>query len=273
VPRLYVVPTPIGNLEDITLRALRVLREVSLILAEDTRHTRKLLQHHGITGRLLSYHQHTKQTRLGAALQALETGDVALVTDAGMPSVSDPGFELIRAARERGFEVDVLPGPSAVLTAVAAAAMPGPGFLFLGFLPRKSGERRRRLSQVAGLPYALVVFEAPHRLEEVVQDMARVMGERPVAMCRELSKIHQEVWQGTLRGLEERVAGEGVRGEITLVVGGSDREGEVAEEAARDEMRRRRRAGEPARIAIAGVTATYGLTRNDAYRLWLEVGE
>jgi 16S rRNA (cytidine1402-2'-O)-methyltransferase len=190
-----------------------------------------------------------------------------------MPSVSDPGFELIRAARERDIQVDILPGPSAVVTAVVAAAMPAPGFLFLGFLPRKSGERRRRLSQVAGLPYALVLFEAPHRLGTAVQDMARVLGDRPVAMCRELSKAHQEVWQGTLLGLEGRLATGAVRGEITLVVAGYAGEEAVAEEEARDAMRRRRLAGEPARTAITAVAAAYGLGRNDAYRLWLEVEE
>lgn len=269
--RLYVVPTPIGNLEDITLRALRVLREVSLILAEDTRHTRKLLSHYTITTPLLSYHQHNKRVRLPDVLQTLVDGDVALVSSAGMPAVSDPGFELIEAAIAAGVAVDVLPGASAVITAVVAAALPAPGFLFAGFLPRKAGDRRQRLAEIASTPYSLVFYEAPHRLLATLADVAAVLGDRRMVAARELTKIHQEVIRGTVSELQERFRHQPPRGEFTLVVAGAAPEALDRSAEARDALRQRYLDGEDARRAVGAVATTYGLSRNEAYRLWLEV--
>lgn len=270
--RLYVVPTPIGNLEDITYRAVRVLRDAPLILAEDTRHTRKLLAHYAIAGRMLSYHQHNKLIRLDEIVAALREGDVALVSNAGMPAVSDPGFELIQAAVDRGIEVDVLPGPSAVITAVVAAALPAPGFLFGGFLPRRAGERRRRLEQVAALPYSVVLYEAPHRLLGLLTDALSVLGDRPVVAAREMTKLHQEIARSTIGGLADRYQREEPRGEFTLVIGGAapaveDRTAEIL-----DNLRQKKGDGVSGRDAIEDVMARYGLKRNDAYRLWVEAG-
>jgi 16S rRNA (cytidine1402-2'-O)-methyltransferase len=270
VPTLYVVPTPIGNLEDITLRALRVLRDVQLILAEDTRHTRKLLSHYSIGTPLRSYHQHNKLAGLGQILAALETGDVALVSDSGSPSLADPGFELIRVARAEGVDVDVLPGPSAVVTAVVAAALPAPGFLFLGFLPRHSSRRRERLSEVADLPYSLVVFEAPHRLLSTLGDVQTVLGNRVVAVARELSKVHQEVRESTVADLVRHYTGQPPRGEITLVISGADPTSHDVTDDARAELARLAVQGQDRRQAVQAVVERYGISRNEAYRLWLD---
>lgn len=268
---LYVVPTPIGNLEDITLRALRILRDVPLILAEDTRHTRKLLSHYDIATRQLSYHQHNKSSQLERALTALAEGDVALVSDSGMPSVADPGFELIAAARDAGFEVDVLPGPSAVITGVVAAALPAPGFLFAGFLPRRARERRARLEEIADVPYSLVLYEAPHRLLETLRDIEAVLGDRTVVAARELSKVHQEIVRGSASALIQRFEQTAPRGEFTLVVEGIAPERVDRTDEAMDDLRRRYLAGDDRRAALDAVAATYGVSRNQLYRLWLEI--
>lgn len=272
MPTLYVVPTPIGNLEDITVRALRVLRDVSLVLAEDTRHTRKLLSHYAISVPLRSYHQHNKLVRLDSIIEALHQGDVALVSDAGTPALADPGFELIRAVRKAGIEVDVLPGPSAVTTAVVAAALPAPGFLFVGFLPRRGGERRGLLEEVGKLPYTVVAYESPHRLLATLRDIERVLGTREIAVARELTKVHQEIVAGTAASLLARFEREPPRGEITLLIAPTplaeeDRTAEVAAE-----LRRRARSGDDRRAAINAAVQLYGISRNDAYRLWLEAG-
>lgn len=268
--RLYVVPTPIGNLEDITFRAVRVLRESPLILAEDTRHTRKLLAHYGIPGRMLSYHQHNKLIRLETIVAALSDGDVALVSSAGTPAVSDPGFELIRMAIDRGIEVDVLPGASAVITAVVAGALPAPGFLFAGFLPRRASDRRRRLDEIARLPYSLVLYEAPHRLLDLLSDALAVLGDRSVVVAREMTKLHQEIVRSTVSDLAERYAREEPRGEFTLVLAGAKAAMEDQTDEILDNLRQRRREGVSGRDAVEEVTARYGLNRNDAYRLWVD---
>jgi 16S rRNA (cytidine1402-2'-O)-methyltransferase len=270
VGRLYVVPTPIGNLEDITFRAVRVLREAPLILAEDTRHTRKLLAHYEIPGRMLSYHQHNKLIRVETILTALGEGDVALVSSAGMPAVSDPGFELIRAAVDRGIEVDVLPGPSAVVTAVVAAALPAPGFLFAGFLPRQSSDRRRRLNELAHLPYSLVFYEAPHRLLALLKDAQALLGDRPVVAAREMTKLHQEIVRSTVAEMVERYGREEPRGEFTLVVAGAGAGVEDQTDEILDYLRRRKHEGISGRVAVEDMMVRYGLKRNEAYRLWLE---
>jgi 16S rRNA (cytidine1402-2'-O)-methyltransferase len=272
MPRLVVVPTPIGNLEDITLRALKVLGSVSLVLAEDTRHTRQLLTHHQISARLLSYHQHNKLARLEVALRALQEGDVALVSNAGTPSISDPGFELIRAAIGEGIKIDVLPGASAVTTAVVGAAIYAPGFLFFGFLPRRSSERRTRLQTLTTIPQSLVFYEAPHRLAASLRDMLAVLGDRQVVLARELTKIHQEWVRGSISEVCIRYQDTPPRGELTIVVAGAD---EIApdETGALEHMRARRMEGHHRKSVIEETSRVYGVPRNEAYRMWLALGD
>ncbi len=222
--RLFIVATPIGNLEDITLRALRTLREADLIAAEDTRRTRKLLAHYDIHTPLRSYHSHNVPQTAPPLLDAVAQGrNVALVTDSGLPGVSDPGREIIALARERGLAVEIIPGPSAVVTAFVAAALPGEGFSFLGYLPSRDADRRRLLAELANAPHPLVAFEAPHRLRRALRDIAEAFGDhRPVAVVREMTKLHEETYLGCAREAAERFAAEEPRGEITLVIGGAD---------------------------------------------------
>jgi len=219
---LYIVPTPLGNLEDITLRALRILREVSLIATEDTRTTGRLLKHFEISCPLISYHEHSKGTRLEQVLEALTKGDVALVSEAGTPLLSDPGYKLVRAAIEQDFEVISLPGPSALTAALPASGLPTDQFLFLGFLPRKSSERRRMIEDISEQLATLIFFETPHRLRAALADMIEILGgERSIAVCRELTKLHEEIWRGTLAGASQEWNEREPRGEFTLVVAGA----------------------------------------------------
>jgi 16S rRNA (cytidine1402-2'-O)-methyltransferase len=269
VPRLIVVPTPIGNLDDITLRALRVLGEVSLVLAEDTRHTRQLLVHHHVSAKLLSYHQHNKRDRIATVLEALKEGDVALVSNAGMPSISDPGFELVQACIAEGVEIDVLPGASAVITAVVGAAIPAPGFLFFGFLPRHTGERRAQLEELKDVRQSLVFYEAPHRALDTLRDMLIVLGDRRAVIARELTKLHQEWVRGSLEEMCTRYAESRPRGELTMVVAGAPDDPGPDLEAALEHMRTRRSVGGNRKDVIQEISALYGLARNDAYRMWL----
>lgn len=268
--RLYVVPTPIGNLEDITLRALRVLQDVSLILAEDTRHSRKLLNHYGISTPLQSYHQHNKRSRLEWALGEVRERDIALVSSAGTPSIADPGFELMRAMREAGIEVDVLPGPNAVVTAVVAAALPAPGFVFAGFLPRSMSERRRKLADLARLPYSIALYEAPHRLVSCLRDVFLILGNREVVLARELTKLHQEVSHTTVASSIERYTAEEPRGEFTIVVAGAPPSDQDVSLQVQEDVKLRRLRGESARTVTAELSAKYGLPRNEIYDIWIE---
>ena len=237
---LYLVSTPIGNLEDITLRALRVLREVPLIAAEDTRRTRALLAHYQITTPLISFHDHNKAQRIPRLLQALAQGDVALVSDAGTPLINDPGYTLVQAALAAGHQVVPVPGPSAPLAALVASGLPTEAFLYLGYLPRKAGERRRRIREVAALPYTLIFLETPQRLRAALADLAAELGgERRVAVARELTKRYEEIWRGTLAEAAAYFSGVEPRGEFTLVVAGASPEirqwSEAALEAAIEE--------------------------------------
>jgi 16S rRNA (cytidine1402-2'-O)-methyltransferase len=217
---LYLIATPIGNLEDITLRALRLLREVDLIAAEDTRHTGRLLAHYEIDTPQISYHEHNKLVRLDVVLEALETGDVALVSDAGTPGLSDPGYELVRAAIERGVPVVPVPGPSALTAALVASGLPTDAFVYLGFLPRRAADRRRLLAGLADERRTLVAFESPHRLARTLADIADVLGDRKIVVARELTKLYEEIWRGPVSAARDHFAGT-VRGEITLVIAGS----------------------------------------------------
>ena len=270
--KLYLVGTPIGNLEDITLRAARVLGEVSLVAAEDTRVSRRLLNHLGIRVACLSCNEHNWRQRLPELLRALESGDVALVTDAGMPAVSDPGADLVSILSAQGVAVEVIPGPSAVTTALALSGMPSDAFLFLGFLPRRSRQRRERLAQVSNSPDTLVIFEAPHRLHAALSDLLETLGDRQIVVCRELTKRHEEAWRGQISDAIEHFAEP--RGEFVLVVAGADvaslNDPEASREQARLQLAALKESGGRARESVAEVTAATGLPRSEVYRLWLE---
>ena len=267
---LYVVGTPIGNLEDITLRALRVLRECALIAAEDTRRTRILLEHYGIHTPMISYFEHNEPVRIPQILEALTRGDVALVSEAGMPGLSDPGYALIRAALDRGFPVVPIPGPSAPVTALVASGLPADRFVFLGFLPRRPGERRRLLADVAALPWTLVAFEAPHRLRESLQDILAVLGDRPMAAARELTKLHEEIRRGTVREILEHFTRVEPRGEFTLVIAGAPEETARWEEAeVRSRLQELLAAGMPPAQAARELARVSGWPRQVIYRMAL----
>jgi len=221
MPALYVIGTPIGNLEDISLRALRLLREVKLIAAEDTRTTRHLLRAYDIKTPVTSYHEHSKRGKLEYLLNYLRSADLALVSEAGMPGLSDPGYELICAAIERGIAVIPVPGPSAVITALVVSGLPTDQFIYLGFLPRRQKQRQRFLSSLMDEPRTMVAFESPHRLRETLNDIEQTLGDRRIAVCRELTKVHEEIFRG--RVSEARDYFTEPRGEFSLVIEGKTR--------------------------------------------------
>jgi 16S rRNA (cytidine1402-2'-O)-methyltransferase len=224
VGTLYVVGTPIGNLEDVSLRTLRILGEVDLIAAEDTRRTRKLLTHYEIETPLTSYYEHNKLTKLDELLSTLQQKDVALVSEAGMPGLSDPGYELIKAAIAQDVPIVPVPGPSAVITALVVSGLPTDSFLFLGFLPRRQKERRQILASVARERHTLVTFEAPHRLLSSLADLKHVLGDRRMALARELTKLHEEVWRGSVSQALAHFEENPPRGEFTLIIEGAKEE-------------------------------------------------
>jgi 16S rRNA (cytidine1402-2'-O)-methyltransferase len=265
--RLVVCPTPIGNLEDVTLRALRALREADVIACEDTRQTGKLLSRHGIEARLVSYHEHNERRRARELSERIAGGEVvALVSDAGTPVVSDPGHALVRACIEAGLPVEVLPGPSAVVTALVASGLPADRWRFAGFLPRRKEELRRELDGAAGAG-TLIAFESPRRLAATLALLAELDGERPVAVCRELTKLHEEVVRGTAGELARRFA-EGTRGEIVLVIGASEAPaaGEAELATAQQAVERLVQAGARRRAAASVVAELTGLAANQLYR-------
>jgi 16S rRNA (cytidine1402-2'-O)-methyltransferase len=221
VGTLYLVATPIGNLEDISARALRILGSASLIAAEDTRRTGALLAHFGLHTPILSYFEHNKLARLDRVLAELETGDIALVSDAGTPNLSDPGYELVRAVLAAGYEVVAIPGPSALLAALVASGLPTDAFVYLGFLPRKAGERQRLLASVAREPRTLVAYEAPHRLLDALAGIQSALGDRPLAVARELTKLHEEIFRGPASAAHAHFAAKEILGEVTLVIAGA----------------------------------------------------
>jgi 16S rRNA (cytidine1402-2'-O)-methyltransferase len=263
---LVVCPTPIGNLEDVTLRVLRELGEADVILCEDTRRTRVLLDRHGIRGRLLSFHRHNEARRTDEVLPRLERGErIALASDAGLPGVSDPGARLVAAALERGLEVSVLPGPSAVETSLVASGLLGARYTFLGFLPRTRAGRDRLWEELAGWTWPAVGFESPRRLPATLGSLAHVYPERPVAVCRELTKRYEEVARGSARELAERFR-EPPKGEITVVFGGAPATEKGDEAAALQAVAQLVEAGAPRRLAAEVVARLTGLSRNRLYR-------
>jgi 16S rRNA (cytidine1402-2'-O)-methyltransferase len=221
VPVLYVIATPIGNMEDISLRALRLLQRVKLVAAEDTRTTRHLLNAYNIETPLTSYHEHSKRAKLDYLLDYLEKEDMALVSEAGTPGLSDPGYELIVAAIERGISVVPIPGASAVITALVVSGLPTDQFLYVGFLPRRKGQRQRFLSSVVDEPRTIVAFETPHRLKEALSDIEQILGDRRLSVCRELTKVHEEIFRGRVSQAREYFAEP--RGEFSLVIEGKTR--------------------------------------------------
>jgi 16S rRNA (cytidine1402-2'-O)-methyltransferase len=261
---LAVCATPIGNLEDVTLRVLTELREAEVVLAEDTRHTRGLLERHGIRARLLSYHEHNEAARVAELLPRLEAGErIALVTDAGMPAVSDPGARLVRAALDAGVEVTVLPGPSAVETALVASGLGGGGYAFVGFLPRKPGELAALWRELGSWPWPVVAFESPKRLPATLRSLAAFDPAREVAVCRELTKRFEEVSRGRAAELAERFAA-APKGEITLVVGSSEAASDPG--VARAAVAELVEAGAPRGVAAEVVARLTDVSRNDLYR-------
>jgi len=266
---LYIVATPIGNLEDITLRALRVLKEVDLIACEDTRQTQKLLDHYDIRKPLISYHEHNEQQRAADLVKRVQMGaSIALVTDAGTPLVSDPGYRLVRAAAQAGIAITPIPGASAVLLALSASGLPTDQFRFCGFLPPKSGQRRHELEVLRDEPLTLVFFEAPHRIVETLEDIDSIMGSRETVIGRELTKIHEEFLRGTpaelLTILRARAS---IKGEITLLVA-KQTGPRVATESIEEAVARLEAAGLPRMDAIKQTARDRGLSKREVYAVF-----
>ena len=221
---LYLVATPIGNLEDMSPRAVRVLREASLIAAEDTRHTGKLLKHFEIETPLTSYFEHNKLKKLDFILNKLSTGDVALVSDAGTPAINDPGYELVKAALASNFDVKPVPGPSAPIAALTVSGLPTDSFLYLGYLPHKTSDRHKAIGQIASLPYTLIFLESPYRIVEALEDILYILGDRQICVAREMTKMFEEYWRGTVSRAVEYFKSQPARGEFTLVIQGRTKE-------------------------------------------------
>ncbi len=270
---LFLVATPIGNLEDISARALRILGQVQLIAAEDTRVTRRLLSHFDLHTRLISYFEHNKLTKLDVLLEALDTGDIALVSDAGTPGLNDPGYELVRAALDAGHRVSPVPGPASPIAALIASGLPTDSFLYLGYLPRKAADRKQTLETIALLPYTLIFLETPHRLVDGLKDLRAALGNRRITVARELTKLHEEIWHGSIEAALAHFREP--RGEFVLVLEGNRNTTDRLWTA--DEMLRAVRAEletdkTPSAIA-ARLSVTSGWRRRDVYAFILRQDE
>ncbi len=265
---LYVVATPIGNLQDITLRAIETLRQVDVVIAEDTRHTRNLLTHLGITKRLISHHANSSQSETAAVLDALADGDCALVTDAGTPGISDPGAIVVEAAHRAGHRVVPIPGASALAAAVSASGLVAGPFMMLGFLPRKGNDRRRAMARIAIAGMPVVLFEAPSRIGDTLRDLASSVGNRPIAVARELTKVHEEIVRGSLVDLAAHFADREVKGEVVIVLGESS---DYVDEAAPSDIaalvQQLRASGMSASAAAREVAELTGMPRSEVYDL------
>lgn len=268
---LYLIATPIGNLEDITHRAVRLLGEVEVIACEDTRHTKKLLNHYGINTRTISYHEHNERERSRELIERLRSGaDVAVVSDAGTPGISDPGFRLARIAINSGVQVVPVPGASALISALVASGLPTDEFFFCGFLPARSGARRARLAQLRSLPATLIFYEGPHRIAATLKDALEILGERQAVVARELTKMHEEIARGSLSELTARFSSpENARGEMVLIIDrtvmpnetGSQSDATVSALVAEFESN-----GLDHRAALKKAARELGLSRDEAYR-------
>ena len=269
---LYLVATPIGNLEDTSPRALRILSTVRLIAAEDTRQTIKLLNHFNIHTALTSYFEHSKLSKVDQILAALEMGDVALVSDAGTPALNDPGYELVRSALQAGYQVSPVPGACAPVAALVASGLPTDTFLYLGYLPRKSSDRRRALSKASEYPFTLIFLETPHRLEAALEDVYALLGDREMAVARELTKQHEEIFRGSVRAAQAHFSTHPPRGEFTLVIAGKKIEITRWSEENLDEALHAalKTSQPPARIA-SSLAAESGWSRREIYRRMTEI--
>ena len=266
---LFLIATPIGNLEDISPRALRILKEVQLIAAEDTRHSGMLLKHFGIETKLTSYWEHNKLNKLDFILEHLSKGDVALISDAGTPAINDPGYELVRAALASNFDVVPVPGPSAPIAALTVSGLPTDSFLYLGYLPHKSSERLGFVGQVSNLPYTLIFLETPHRLLDSLEDILAVLGDRRICIAREMTKRYEEYWRGDISGALEYFKSKDPRGEFTLVVEGKKKEesSKWEESELMDAIRKELQTGRSAKEISADLAGQSGWNKKDVYAL------
>jgi len=269
---LYIVPTPIGNLEDITLRALRILKEVEWIAAEDTRHTQHLLAHFGIKTALTSYHDHNERDKARLLVERLRSGaSIALVSDAGTPAISDPGYRIVVDAIQAGIEVVPLPGASALTTALSASGLPTDRFLFEGFLPAKAQERKAKLQALRAEAATLVFYEAPHRLLDSLAEMLKIFGDREIAVARELTKIHQEFLRGTLSKVVSALAEGDVKGEIVIIVHGASGEAQVPDEDLHRMILQLAGNGMGVKEIAELLGERYGLAKKEVYKLALDL--
>lgn len=270
---LYIVATPIGNLEDLTFRALRILKEVDLIAAEDTRHSRRLLDHYGIKTPLTSYHEHNEQAKARHLVERMQRGEnIALISDAGTPVLSDPGYRLVQEAIRSGISISPVPGPSALVAALSASGLPMEPCAFEGFLPAKRKERREKLQSLRAEARTLVFYEAPHRLKESLEDIGAMFGNRPMVLAREISKVHEEFLRGSAVDLIAQLADRDVRGELTLVIAGATDE-PAAAEAIMAEIRKLKGDGMRVKEIAALLGEKYSVSKREVYRMVLELEE
>jgi 16S rRNA (cytidine1402-2'-O)-methyltransferase len=272
VSTLYLIATPIGNLEDISSRALKTLEQVSLIAAEDTRQTRKLLNHYNINTPTISYYEHNKLSKIDHILTALQQTDVALVSDAGTPALNDPGYELVKACLEAGYQISPIPGPCAPIAALVASGLPTDSFLFLGYLPRKSSARVKLLEDILDNPFTLIFLETPHRLVSAFKDLLNVLGDRRIAVARELTKIHEEIYRGNISEAIHYFTETPPRGEFTLIIDGKTKTTEKwtqkeLESAIEDAFKTNRPSSEIARE----ISKASGWERRIVYKLITEI--
>jgi 16S rRNA (cytidine1402-2'-O)-methyltransferase len=270
---LYIVATPIGNLEDITLRAIRTLKDADIIAAEDTRHTQTLLRHFSINTPLTSYHEHNERAKTNQLIARLDRGEsIALVSDAGTPAISDPGYRLVMEATRVGIRVVPIPGPSAVIAALSAGGLPTDGFNFRGFLPARKRERRSKLQELRVDRYSIVVYETPHRLKESLDDIREIFGDRRMVLARELTKIHEEFLRGRISEVIGEVSRREIRGEVTLIIEGCSDVNPPSEGALRDEIAKLKGEGMRVKEIAEMIGEKYGYSKREIYGLAMEQG-
>jgi len=266
---LYLVATPIGNLEDMSPRAVRILKEASLIAAEDTRHTGKLLKHFEIETPQTSYYEHNKVNKLDLILEKLSSGDVALVSDAGTPAINDPGYELVKAALASNFDVVPVPGPSAPVAALTASGLPTDSFLYLGYLPHKTSDRHKFIGHISNETYTLIFLESPYRIVESLEDLLSILGDRQICVAREMTKMYEEFWRGTIRGAVAYFKSQPARGEFTLVVEGKpkDENEKWTEEQLLEAIREELQGEKSAKEISSALAETSGWNKKEIYAL------
>lgn len=270
---LYIVATPIGNLEDITLRAIRILKDADLIAAEDTRHTQILLRHFTINTPLTSYHEHNEQAKASQLVARLERGEsIALVSDAGTPGISDPGYRLIVEATRSGVRVVPIPGPSALIAALSASALATDGFNFRGFLPARKRERRSKLQELRVERYSIVIYETPHRLKESLDDIRDIFGDRRIVLAREVTKIHEEFLRGRISEVIAEITHRDIRGEVTLIIEGCSDVDPPSQEALREEIARLIADGLRIKEIAEVLGEKYGYSKRQIYGLAMDQG-